>query len=464
MRKFFKSLGILLAAILGIVLMLLAMSIRTVDERPFRETEYWENTVNALDAKLDSLPDSEAGDLWAGAGKAGLTPPIGVPLAGYGNRDGAPSEGVHDSLYVRVIAVGNAELSTFIVGYDALLLPPQIAREVENEIQKKLGIESEQIVFTATHTHSGAGGWGNGWLEEQFAGPPDERIEIMFFDSTLVAIERALQNQQPAAYRFGSIQTPRFIRNRLVGDKGSVDAELVYLSLQHAEKMIGLFVTYSAHATVLSARNTLFSGDYPGYLQRQLEAKLGGVTLFAASGLGSHGPRGEGDGFAKAEFIGAALADSLLAHLSDYSLDRTAALAHIRLPLELPRLQVRITQSLTLAPWLAKRLLKPGDAYIQLLMIDDFIIAATPGDYSGELALDVKDVAEETGKMATITSLNGGYIGYLTPSKYYPLNEYETRIMSWYGPFTGDLVTELIKRMIAGLSQNETTNLQEFDE
>jgi len=36
-----------------------------------------------------------------------------------------------------------------------------------------------------------------------------------------------------------------------------------------------------------------------------------------------------------------------------------------------------------------------------------------------------------------VTSFNGGYMGYVTDTKWYDMNAYETRIMGWFGPENG---------------------------
>ena len=448
-RKLLRFFAVFCLSLIILFLTFFAISIRCVDDRPFRETDYFQKTVTALSEKIKSTPPSSKNPLFVGAAKAGLTPPIGLPLAGYGERHGAASLGVHDSLYVRVIALKSGDQQVFIVGYDALLLHPPVRQKLEIKMKDQLNINPEQVLYTATHTHSGPGGWGTGWVEEQFAGPPDERVSRIFIDSTIVAMKRATRNQQAATYRAGSVQAPRFIRNRLVGEKGDVDAELVYLLFENNGQALACFTTFSAHATVLSAKNKLFSGDYPGYLLRKLESQLGGVALFAAAGLGSHSYRGEGEKFEKAKFIGEGLADSIICNLSKSKRSEEAALSFLRIPFCPARMQVRLTEKITLAPWLATKLLKAYDTYIQFLAIDDFIICGCPGEFSGELALDVKQEAARLGKKVTITSFNGCYIGYLTPSKYYSMNEYETRLMSWFGPYTGDYVTEIVKICIA---------------
>ncbi len=445
--KFLRRFLQIIVGILVVILMLLAISIRRLDRTFYRQTDYYKHTVAQLEKTLKLLPPPVHNQLLVGAAKAGFTPPAGIPLAGFGNRKGAPSTSVHDSLFVRSIVLQSGENLACIIGYDALICPPHIARVIEDSLRNRLGLRPGQILFTATHTHSGPGGWSNGWVEEQFAGPPDSRVPALFVDSTLVVVKRALHQIKPGSYGIGSVKAPSYIHNRLVGDEGEVDDELVYATFSSGRKNIAVFVTYSAHATVLSGRNFLFSGDYPGYLERKLESTLGGVVLFAAAAVGSGSPRGSGEEFERARNIGNALADSLLSHFPD-ARNPNCTLRVFRISAEKHDLQIHISENWRLAPWLARRFFHAEDSYLQVVSLDRFLVLGSPAEFSSELALKVKRHAQEKGMKVTVTSFNGCYIGYVTPSKYADLAEYETRLMSFFGPYTGDYLAELMNRIV----------------
>ena len=58
-----------------------------------------------------------------------------------------------------------------------------------------------------------------------------------------------------------------------------------------------------------------------------------------------------------------------------------------------------------------------------------------------------KRVLQAHGSSATITSFNGDYVGYVIPARYYHLNGYEPRLMSFFGPNVPDYFDELIRTM-----------------
>ena len=43
-----------------------------------------------------------------------------------------------------------------------------------------------------------------------------------------------------------------------------------------------------------------------------------------------------------------------------------------------------------------------------------------------------------------VTSFDGGYIGYVTPDRYYDRATYETRDMNWFGPYNGNYFKEMM--------------------
>jgi neutral ceramidase len=435
-------LRILLALVLFLVVALFFL-VRPVDRTNFVQTEYYHKTISARDAVQQKLTQPRR-LLRAGVAKAGITPPVGVPLAGFGGRKGAASTGVHDSLFVRVLALQAGSQIAFVIGYDALLIYPDLARAIE----QRLGVAPQQLYFTATHSHSGPGGWGSGFVEEQFAGKADSRVSAILIDSTIAAITRAQRLLLPAKWHSGKIDAPRHIRNRLLGDKGPIDDDLCYLAIQAQGKPLALLATYSAHATVMSAENLLISGDYPGYLERKVETKNGALTMMAAAGLGSHSNRGEGQGFEKAKNIGEALADSLLAHAFIEQGQDSVSLSCARWPVATPTMQVRLSKEYRLNSLVARRLFRFRDAYISFLRLNDFWLIGSPSEFSGELAMQVKAAAAEQGQRVTITSFNGCYLGYVVPSQYDNLEGYETRTMCWFGPGFGDYLAHLMAKAI----------------
>jgi len=54
-----------------------------------------------------------------------------------------------------------------------------------------------------------------------------------------------------------------------------------------------------------------------------------------------------------------------------------------------------------------------------------------------------------------VTSFNGANTGYIIPCKYYHLNEYESRLMNWFGPGYNPFVNYMIGEMMDKVSETQ---------
>ena len=71
----------------------------------------------------------------------------------------------------------------------------------------------------------------------------------------------------------------------------------------------------------------------------------------------------------------------------------------------------------------------------------------TPSDFSGEYALQLKRSLRDYGFTANVTSFNGSYVGYIVPGRYFYLDEYEPKVMGWFGPNMGEYTMDMIRQI-----------------
>lgn len=453
------------AAALAFVFLLFALLLRPVDYTPYFETDYYRNTRARLDSLAQTKTARTHGALFVGMGRASITPQLNskdeklghfekLPMAGYGRRLGRPAEGVHDSLFASAMALRVGEKEVVLVTLDALIVSRTMAEGVLAQVER-LGFKREHVLFGATHTHSGPGAWGEGLLAELFAGEYDPRALEWLIAQTVAAIERAHADLSPASFAHGNFAASRYVANRLVGEKGGVDDQFSYLVFRQADGDEAVLGAFAAHATVVSSRNMLFTADYCGYWRNAIERQHRGLAGFFAGGVGSHSPQGEGEAFEAARFIGKGLADSLLSRLPRLVFKSEATLGALGLKIDLPELHMRATDEWRIAPWLAKQLVYERDTYLQLLALDDLLWLGAPCDISGEISSTLKDFAQRRGYQALLTSFNGSYVGYVIPSRYYHYDSYESRRMSFFGPYMGDYLEEMMRRMMVAMMESQ---------
>jgi neutral ceramidase len=444
------------ARIVVALLLLLAMAavacLDGVDYAPYFRQPYYKQTVERLKARA-STNSIARGSLAAGFGQAKLTPTNSWPLAGYGNRHGRPAAGVHDDLFVKAIALRVANRTVIMFGADALIVPREVSDVAAERIAKEIGVAREQLYFSASHTHCSLGGWGEGMVGEMFAGKFNPEARALYVDCIVKAARDSVNDLKAAEFGHGRFVAREFIRNRLVGDVGKVDPEFSYAIFKQLGGRVGVMGSYSAHATVLSGRVMEFSADYPGQWQRAVEEATGGFAMFLAGGVGSQGPVAGADGFPGIERMGRGLSALLVKQIKETAMTNSIALASLAVDVALPPLNTRVSDGIRLRPWVARQLLPAmRDSFVQGFRLGDMIWLSTPCDYSAELALGIKDTLRARGFTGVVTSFNGDYVGYVIPLRYYHLDGYEPRTMSFYGPYVPDYLDELARTIALDLT------------
>ncbi len=465
MRRIGRILGRTTVGLIGITVAVMVLCLDSVDYQPyFHSSSYKETLVGFQEGPARTV--ATAGRLSAGFGKAQLTPVLNspaddpeqgrfrsLPLAGFGSRNGKPATGVHDDLFVKAVALRVGDRLAVMISADALIIPREVAEAAMSRLASESHLAREQVYFGATHTHAGIGGWGEGFVAESFAGGYQPGARKWFAICLVKAAQDALADLMPAAVGHGSVAEPQFIRNRLVGELGTIDPELSFLIIRRTDGKTAVVGSYSAHATILPSSLMEFSADYPGAFQRAVEQATGGFALFFAGGVGSHSPVPGAKGFDGVEKMGRALAQAVLAKIPDTRLEDAPAAAFSGLSVALPPPQSRLTDGIRLRPWIARKLLPVSDrTYLQVYRVGSSAWISTPCDFSGELALSIKDYARRSGLQAVVTSFNGDYIGYVIPNRYYHMDGYEPRLMSFFGPDTPEYLSELIRRMLVPAS------------
>jgi hypothetical protein len=465
MAKTSRNILRLLATVVGLLGLAGVLCLDGVDYHPYLHETYYAEATARLRA-VAATNTLARGELSAGFGRALLSPKLGaqhdnalkgefrsLPLAGYGNRHGKPAQGIHDDLYVKAVALRVGDRLGVMLGADALVIPPEVTDLARRQLTEQLKLSRDQLYLSATHTHASIGGWGEGMVAEAFAGGFQPGVRIWFADRIVAAVREAVADLKPASLGQGQFAAPEFVHNRVVGPLGRVDPEFSYAVVKQKEGKMAVLGSYAAHATVLSSDLMEFSADYPGCWQRAVEQATGGLAVFLAGGVGSHSPVPPEKGFAGTQRMGQALAEKVLAHIKEVSLTNSISFGILGLEFSLPPTNVRLSDGLRLRPWVARRLVPVRKAtFIQAFRLDNCIWVSTPCDFSGELALGIKAYLRSEGMNSVITSFNGDYIGYVIPLKYYHLNGYEPRTMSFFGPNVPDLFDDLIRNLAVTLA------------
>lgn len=455
MKLIFKITIVLVTLLLGVTI----LTIESLDTTPYFESDYYRATKSRFDSLCHGM-NTQTDSVAIGFGKQSLTPDFlntaadkdgvyqYVPLAGYGGRLGSFCSSVHDSIFVKAIAIKSGDELMVFVGIDLLIMPPNITDMVVDLLKDK-GIGRSNLVFSATHSHSSLGGWSSNYVGEMFAGPENGSISRWISVQIFLAVVEAVNDLRPGNVGHEKFMAKAFVKNRLVGEDGIVNPDFMLLVFSQAHGRKAVLGSFDAHATTLGEWNMEISGDYPGYWQRRLEQDAADMAVFFAGSVGSHSYRSKGEKFEKARYLGEALADSVIKYLPVVELQPIVSLTTLTIQVVLPEFHIRISDGLRLKPWLAQKLFPPvGNVHLQALKINDLIWATAPSDFSGETAVAYKNALAKRGFDAMVTSFNGGYTGYIIPCKYYHLNAYESRMMNWFGPSYNPFINHMLGEMM----------------
>jgi hypothetical protein len=437
-----------------------------VQKTPYFKTGYYRSSISRLDSLKPGI--SYSGDsVFAGFSKVSITPDLNgnlnkkhkgrqnaVPIAGYGQRKTKYATGIHDSIFVKAMALRGGQQTVIIVGADMLLMPENIIDSVLFALSKA-GIQRNSLFFTATHTHSGIGGWGYGLLAKVIAGKENTGIEKYLTDQIVKSVLEAIADLHPSRLGSGTFNGASYIRNRLTGDPLHNNNDFTYLIVEQTGQRKAVIGSFSAHSTTLGRKNTLISGDYPGYWQRKMENSGFDIAMFCGGSMGSQSPVGKGLEFETARDIGEALADSVAVHIKEVTPGGELTLSSLSLKISLPEYHMRLTSNINLTSGLSKRLMPlPKNVYLQAIQFNNLVWVFTPGDFSAELALTLKKVMAGKGYQAMVSGYNGSYIGYILPGKYFYLDYHESKLMGWFGPGMGDYTIDLIERLTDSMISN----------
>ncbi len=436
-------------ALFTVLLIALIICFKPLDTTPYQQTDFYKKELDEINKlpKTAILNAADTAVLQAGWASVNLLPPFTTPIAIDDHRGGKHFEGVHDSIYVRAFVFKLDGKKVAYVSADLLIIPPTVTKLFDSLLVNE-GFDTRNIYFTATHTHTSIGAWHDSYVGVRFAGKFDERVPRHIAGCISKAILEAEKNCEPIKVGYAEFPTHQLVFNRLVGERGKVDSMLRVVKLVKDNGEKAAIITFAAHCTVFHQNLMRLSGDWAGLMMTELKSKID-FPCFSAGAVGSHGPYQaikdqEGEAKYMADNVAKIVADNFdsIPAIAIHSLRMEHVPFYLREPNE------RISQHIVARPWLFKKLFGDEKVYLNTLQIGDIFFAGTPCDFSGELLGPIDSVATKNNLKLIVTSFNGGYIGYVTDSKWYAMNTYETRIMGWFGPYNGDYMSEVMERLI----------------
>jgi hypothetical protein len=285
-----------------------------------------------------------------------------------------------------------------------------------------------------------------------------ELFEILL-DRFAALIKEAEKRLVPVEIGTGSTVLEGWARNRRRGETFK-DEVLTVTRIDTVEgEPFAVFVNFAAHPTFMSESEMMFSGGWPGHLQRTVEALVGGevLCLYSNGAEGDQAPIAPPDSgpsnWEKAERYGRGMGIEVHELWKGIQTEEVEYfLYHLEtLDLPPPSWHPDFMQTGGAEYGLREDLMEvlihqmvPPQSMCAFLRLNDLLIVGIPGELAAALGKELRHkAAEETGaKHPIIGGLANEWISYiLSPEQYNGSGGYEASV-SFYGPQLGPTVME----------------------
>ncbi len=361
--------------------------------------------LKALLCLFVALPGT-ADALEAGAAKVEIEVAPGTPLDGYARRMGRGAVETHDTLWVRALYLEKDDTRLFLVSADLYSISEALRERALDFVPGD--VPRSQVILTATHTHNGPGGLSASWLDRKRSG--------RFMPEFLEAVARSFGEAMRAAYDgrkravmgYAVSEEASLTRNAFADD-GARDTQLGVVRVEDSDGApIALLANFAAMPSTISDRYAFaLSADFPGRFCDALEeiSSAGAVAFFLNAASGDQvcaDPENLGD-WDLARSFGEALAQRVNT-ISNAIECREPKLRMGQLSRELPPSIVATS--------------RPSTAVLQILEINDLLMAFVPGVAYAEIGLELRRQARARGYRAqfTVGPANGGMVTFMPAS------------------------------------------------
>ncbi len=266
-------------------------------------------------------------ELRLGTAAVKITPPPGMPMAGYYYNRGA--EGVHDELWAKAMVLewktgtgwdvrgGTPEPvpvckgdggKVALVACDLASISRPIVEEARKRIQAQTGIAGERVMLSATHTHTGPVLVGRTARDDMASAMLDIAKKYVAALPGLIAesVQRANAALAPARVsawegreeslafnrryfmKDGSVGwNPGKLNPNIVRPAGPIDPEVPVVYFESVEgRPLATYVNYAMHLDTVGGQQ--FSADYP-YTLATLPGKIKGTEMLTVFTIGTAG-------------------------------------------------------------------------------------------------------------------------------------------------------------------------------
>ena len=414
----------------------------------------------AFDATL--VAAAASGELKGGVARVDLTPPreIKASLGGYGDRMSKPAIGVHDRIFAKALVLSDGSKQFALVTADMLAFPPGFKSAVVEAVGQA-GWTADQIMLLPSHSHTSID--MTAINPKNVVGIPQIGIfNKELYDLTVANLAKVItdasSNLVAVSVGTSSIELHGWNRNRRRGNT-TCDPELTITRIDKANgEPLAVLVNWTAHPTFMGSEDMMFSGGWPGHMQRTVEALVGqGVTAMyynGAEGDQSPVPRSDSgrSNWERAERYGRELGIVVWREWEKIKPTRSPVFSYSYEEITLPErtwhpnfmktggaeygLDEQIIQKVIAA-------MVPLKTASGSLRLGDLLIVGIPGEMAVGLGMSIESQVRHAAgaKHVVIGGLANEWVSYILAADEYKKGGYEASV-SFYGETLGQVIVE----------------------
>jgi neutral ceramidase len=262
------------------------------------------DSVSTTDRPISSVTNTSAAldqGLLVGTGVSDITGPIAeVVMMGYADGD-QKAAGLHTRLYARAFIFANPRTNKRVVWVSAEL--GQLFSSIKQGVMKKLatqygGLYTDQnVMISATHTHSGPGGYSHHTIYNLSIGGFFKQNYDVIVDGITEAIGQAHRRIAPGAVSLVSRDLAELTmvnRSKIAfalnleslanPPADPINRNMTLLKVTSGGRPIGAIAFHAVHNTSMPKTNRLISSDHKGYASYLFEKQFGSVAPFQRYG------------------------------------------------------------------------------------------------------------------------------------------------------------------------------------
>ena len=435
-----------------------------------------------------------AGDLQVGAAAVNITPPVGIPLAGYYAIRLA--EGTHDALNAKAIVFEQDGAKAALVAVDLVTVGRQTVEDARRIIGQTTKVPAEAVMISATHSHTGPLLSGMSERNAVYGGEMDiaknythslagkiaEAVRLAAAAlapaklSAAVGHEPSLPHNRRYFMKDGSVGwNPGKLNPNIVKPAGPIDPAVPVVYAQSADGTpLATYVNFAMHLDTVGGMQ--FSSDYAHPLA-QILARVKSPAMVTLFTIGTAGDINHVDfsikdpqkGPVEAERIGTTLAGEVIKTYARLRPVATSAprarSAVVALPLP-PLADGDVERARTLATRIGSkqdpkflekvwaftvldtfgRNGKPLEVEVQVIALGrDLAWVSLPGEIFVELGLEIKQ--RSPFRHTVIAELANGSIGYIPTKRGFDEGNYEP-MSARCAKGSGELLVEAALRLL----------------